>query len=328
MGWDPRLPYHPKLFQAFLCPVLSHIGHKLVRLSLTVPPEMLCSLAPIALPRLEHLEVGVCTLEMPSRDIVVILDSFTVFVNNLYPTLQSLSLSSRVSSHFLDLTRFFTYLGTFSHLHTFCLSMPFDGAHLSSPSNLVAFLDKHHGTLQHLQLSTSRCSPTDIPLDPNCKYWIPNILRGLTNPLPRLCGLQLALRPLKADLTPITAFLKQYAPALSFLTFTDRQLTFDEVAMIVDTLTDSAAEALELKQLRLQILYLSPALLTFLATKLPRLVLLELSFNEVVAAAPSHSQGYSKKAHLVSTLALCSHLTLSLLPGHIPRESSCQPARL
>jgi hypothetical protein len=238
LGWDSLGPYHPELFRAFLCPVLTHIGPKLVKLSISVPLEMLCSLAPITLPQLEYLEVKMCTLEMPRRDIDIILDSFIVFVNNLYPTLQSLSISSRVPSRFLDLTRFFTFLGSFPRLLTFSLSMPFDGAHLSSPSNLVAFLNKHHHTLQHLQLSTSRCSPTDTPLDPSCKYWIPNILSSLANPFPRLRGLQLALRPLKADLTPITTFLKQYAPTLASLTLTDRQLTFDEVGMVVDALTD------------------------------------------------------------------------------------------
>ena len=302
LGWDPHQQYHPELFQAFLCPVLGHIGSQLVKLSITVPPEMLSSLAPVSLPRLEDLEVGVCTLEMPRRDIEVILDSFTIFINNLYPTLQSLSLSSRVPSHFLDLTRFFTYLGTFPHLHFFRLSMPFDGAHLSSRSSLVAFLNKHHRTLQHLQLSTSRCSPTDTPLDPSCKYWISNILSFLANPFPRLCGLHLALRPLKADLTPVTTFLMQYAPTLSSLTLTDRQLTFDEVAMIAEALADSTGEVLGLQQLRLQVLYFSPALLDLLAAKLPRLVLLELCFGEVVASLPTRGFRYSQKAHLVSAL--------------------------
>jgi hypothetical protein len=308
LGWDPHRSYHPELFQAFLCPILDHIGPKLIRLSITVPPEMLFSLAPISLPRLEYLEVGVCTLEMPRSDIDVILDSFTVFVNNLYPTLRLFSLSSRVPSHFLDLTRFFTYLGTFPHLDTFCLSIPFDGAHLSSPSNLVEFLNNHRRTLQHLQLSTSRCSPTDTPLDPSCKYWIPNILSSLANPFPRLRGLQLALRPLKADLTPITTFLKQHAPTLDTLTFTDRQLTFDEVAMIVDAVADPTGEALELKQLHLQVLYFSPALLNFLAAKLPRLVLLDLGFSEVVAAMPSQGLFCSQKAHLVSASVLLLYI--------------------
>lgn len=298
LDWDPHRPYHPELFQAFLCPVLSHTGSKLVKLSLTVPPEMLSSLAPTALPHLEYLEVSVCTLEMPRRDIDVIIDSFTVFVNNLYPSLRSLSLSSRVPSHFVDFTRFFTHLGTFPHLHTFRLSMPFDGSHLSIPSSLVVFLNKHHKTLQNLQLSTSRCSPTDTPLDPSLKYWIPNILSSFVNPFPCLRGLQLALRPLKADLTPIANFLGQCAPTLNSLTFTDRQLTFEEVAMIVDALADPTGEARELRQLHLQVLYFSPALLNLLAAKLPRLVLLEISFSEVVAAVPSHSLCHSQKLHL------------------------------
>lgn len=322
LGWDPHRPSHPELFEGFLCPILSHIGPKLVRLSLTVPPHMLRLLASIKLPHLEHLEVGVCTLEMPRKDVDEILDAFTVFVNNLYSTLESFSLSSRVPSHFLDLTRFFTHLGTFPHLRTFCLSMPFDGAHLASPSSLVGFLNKHHRTLRHLHLSTSRCSPTDTPLDPSSKYWIPNVLTSLVNV--SLDGLQLALRPLKADLTPITTFLTGHSHALDSLALTDRQLTFDEVAMILGALADSTGQALVLKRIRLQVPYLSPALLTFLATKLPRLELLELSFSEVVATVPFDGQYHRMKAHLVCpSHVLVVGMILRLVKGNVQRASSC-----
>lgn len=305
LAWDEnRSYYHPELYRAFLCPVLYRLKDQLVKLSLDIPPEMFRSLVPIALPRLEHLDVGLCTLKMPSREIYELFDCFTVFVNNLYPTLESLSISTRVPSQFLDLTRFFTILGTFPRLHRFSLSIPFDGTHLSSPLVLTAFLSKHHETLQYLQLSTSRCSSADIPANPTSKYWIPNVLASINTPYPQLHGVQLALRPLKADLTPITRFLAQQAPELRCLNFTDRALTYDEVHGVLDSLgsTDSSP----LKQLRLRLQHLSPALLDLLASRLPRLALLELSFAEVKATAshlthagiPTHSM----KAELVSAI--------------------------
>lgn len=306
LRWDPNHKNceHPELvlFQAFLSPVLKHIGPKLVKLSLTtIPLETLASLSPITLPHLEYLDIGICTQQMPQKDIYVIFDSFTVFVNNLYPSLRSLSFSSRVPSRFLDLTRFFAHLGTFPGLHTLSLSMPFDGAHLSTPSKLVDFLTKNHSTLQHLQLSASRCSPTDLPLDPSSKYWIPNILSSFPEPFPRLHSLHIALRPLKADLTPIYTFLKQYSRTLDSLTLADRQLTIDEVAMVVECLADFTGDALGMKELRLHVLQLSPALLILLAERLPQLLLLELSFYEVIAGSPQASHaGHHRMTHLVS----------------------------
>jgi hypothetical protein len=312
LRWDPHQPYHLELFEGFMCPILSHIGHKLVRLSLTVPPQILGSLAPINLPRLEHLEVGVCTLEMPRRDVDEMFDAFTVFVNNLYSTLESFSLSSRAPSHFLDLTHFFNHLGTFPHLRTFFLSMPFDGSHLTSPHSLVAYLNRHHRTLRHLHLSTSRCSPTDTPLHPSSKYWIPNILTSLVDP--SLWGLRLALRPLRADLAPVTAFLMQHSHALESLVLTERQLTFDEVVMILDALADSTGQALVLKRIQFQVPHLSPVLLNLLAKKLPRLALLELLFSEVVASG----QCDGMEAHLVRPF----HVSTICIILRLPRQCS------
>ncbi|RDB30723.1 hypothetical protein Hypma_005945 [Hypsizygus marmoreus] len=290
LRWNQHRPYHPELYQAFLCPVLSRIKDRLVKLSLDIPPEMLRSLAPIALPRLEHLEVGLCTMKMSRRDVDEVFDCFAVFVNNLYPTLESMSISSRVPSQSLDLTRFFTMLGTFPHLRRFCVSIPFDGTHLSSPCDLVAFLTKHRQTLQHLQLSSSRCSVAESPSSPKCKYWIPNILSSLDTPFSRLSSVQLALRPVKADLTPILHFLAQHASELDCLNLTDRALTYNEVRTILNSIGACQAYS-QLKQLRLRIHHLSATFLTLLAQRLPRLAVLELSFVEVRVSAVAH-MGY------------------------------------
>ncbi|GLB41207.1 hypothetical protein LshimejAT787_0904220 [Lyophyllum shimeji] len=292
LEWKHDRSYHPELYRAFLGPLLTRIRGRLVKLSLNVPPEMLRSLAPIALPRLEHLEVGVCTKKLSKGEINEIFDCFAVFVNNLFPTLQSLLISSRLPSQCLDLTRFFTLLGVFPHLSGFALSIPFDGTHLSQPRDLVTFLNKHHLTLQHLQLTTSRCSSADAPIDPESKYWIRNILTSLATPFPCLHDVHLALRPLKADLTPIIQFLADHARDLDALTLTERALTYTEVVDILDGI-GAYGHSPRLKQLRLKLQHLSPALLELLASRVPRLAFLELSFGEVVATAahPGHS-GY------------------------------------
>ncbi|KAF5381670.1 hypothetical protein D9615_005566 [Tricholomella constricta] len=292
LGWKEDRPYHPELYRAFLGPLLTRIHDRLVRLSLNIPPDMMCSLAPISLPRLEHLEIGICTKKLTEGEIDQIFDCFVVFINNLLHTLESLSISSRVPSQSLDLTRLFTMLTVFPRLQRFSLSIPFDGTHLSSPPSLVAFLNKHRRTLRHLQLSSSRCSTADSPADPEAKYWIRNVLRSLETPYPRLHGLNLALRPLKADLTPMLSFIAQHSGELDDLTLTERALTYTEVEDCLDNI-GAYEHSSRLKHLRLKVQHLSPALLELLASRIPRLSLLELTFGEIVATAahPGHS-GY------------------------------------
>ncbi|KAF8066924.1 hypothetical protein FPV67DRAFT_1497046 [Lyophyllum atratum] len=291
LEWEHDRPYHPELYQAFLGPLLTRIQNKLVKLSLNVPPEMLRYLAPIALPRLEHLNVDFCTKKLSREEINQIFDAFVVFVNNL--PLQSLSITSRMPCNNLDLTRFFSMLGVFPRLTRFSLSIPFDGAHLSPPYTLVTFLNKHRQSLQHLQLSSSRCSTPDSPTDPEAKFWIQKILSSLHTPFPRLHDVHLALRPLKADLTPVIGFLARHASELDNLTLTARALTYTEVKDILDEIGAYAHSSL-LKHLRLRLQHLSPALLELLASRIPRLALLELTFGEIAAAHTGHS-GY--RAH-------------------------------
>ncbi|KAF9462543.1 hypothetical protein BDZ94DRAFT_1261151 [Collybia nuda] len=303
LGWDQNRGYHPEFFHAFLCPVLTRMWDRLVILSLKVPPEALQSLASISLPRLQELEVTVCTLDLKRKEVDGIFDSFTVFVNNLFPTLRSLCISSVLPSQFLDFSRFFNHLGFFPQLDTFRFSIPFDGAHLSSPVVLSKFLTKHQKTLRHLQLTVSRCGTYDIPLPPSSKYWIPNILASLGTPGPQLHEIHLALRPLKADLAPVASLLRQHARTLKSLTLVDRRLTYQEVQFILDAVIDPVSETCSLRHLHLRICHLSPPFLDLLSSRLPRLAHLELDFAEVVATAAHVNSNYpahSKRAELTS----------------------------
>ncbi|KAG6865362.1 hypothetical protein C0991_003214 [Blastosporella zonata] len=296
LEWKETRQYHPELYHAFLSPVLGRIRSSLLSLSLNVPPEMLHSLASVALPNLQHLGVDLCTKKKSEEEIMRIFDSFAVFVNNLYPTLESLSISSRVPSRSLTLDRFFSVLGSFPHLESFSLSIPFDGGHLSSPTVVVKFLDKNYRTLKRLRFSTSRCSPGS-PGNPQSQFWIPNILTSLNTPYPRLQDLHLAVRPIHADITPLMTFLSLHSQSLDSLTLTDRSLTYTEIKDILDGL-GAYEYSRQLKHLRLKLKRLSPALLELLATRTPSLSHLELTFGEVVATAahpgyagfPAHSQ--------------------------------------
>ena len=276
IDWDEQSVYHPEFFSAFLTPLLKGLGINLVRLSLKVPTEKLRTLASAPLPRLEELELFLCTERLPMKDIDEALDVFRIFVHNLHVTLESLSISSTNSSTNLDLSRFFKYLGKFGHLRRFALSIPFDGAHLSVPSHLRNFLDKHHDTLEHIRLSTSRCSvgmnPRDFRGD-----WIQKSLPSV--PLKRLRSLELALRPLRAPLCPVIKYLRSVGMNLESLVLTDRSLTYEEVRCVLSAQQEGGG--LGLTRLGINIRYMSPELVDMLAQMLPQLGRLELAFTEV-----------------------------------------------
>ncbi|KAG6873924.1 hypothetical protein C0992_008268 [Termitomyces sp. T32_za158] len=281
LGWEDDLPYHPEFYRAFLTHLLPNIKGNLHSLVLNVPPEMLHVMPSISMPCLESLRVELCTKKKSEEEIDRIFDSFVVFVNNLLGSLESLWISSRVPSRSLKLDRFFRMLGTFPHLRSFTLSIPFDGSHLSSPDQVVKFLNKHRHTLKHLRLDTGRCSPADSPTDPEAKFWIPNILTRLNaTPYTQLYDLRLAIRPIKMDLTPLMKFFELHA--LNSLTLTERALSYNEIQAILEALR-TCENSHGLKQLRLRIEFLSPDLLELFAKRIPRLVLLDLTFGELRA---------------------------------------------
>ncbi|KAG6868584.1 hypothetical protein C0993_000849 [Termitomyces sp. T159_Od127] len=269
--------YHPRFYRALLTPIFfAHIKDNLHSLALNVPPEVLHVMPSVDMPRLESLSVGLCTNKKAEEEINRIFDSFVVFVNNLLGSLESLSIASRAPSQSLKLDRFFKMLGTFPHLQSFSLSIPFDGSHLSSPDQVVNFLNKHRHMLKHLRLHASRCLPVDTPVDADSKYWIPNTLTRLSMiSYPQLYDLDLAVRPMMMDLTPLIRFFE--LQALDSLTLTERALTYDEVKAILDV---TCKHPRGLKQLRLRVKYLNLDLLELLARMVPRLSLLELKFGE------------------------------------------------
>ena len=288
LSWDGVCLSQLENYQAFLRPVLTKINHRIVKLSLDIPTDSLRFLANISMPRLQHFELGLCTLKLERREINEIFDHLIVFINNLDRTLVTLSISSRRSSLNLDLARAFTYLGTFPRLRRFSLTIPYDGRHLSSLPKLAQFLEKHHDTLYDLQLSTGPLSPANSPTPIAFKYWISDTLAATRTPYPCLSTVKLALRPLRADLTPVIQFLAQHAGQLEHLNFTDRALKYRELEAILHGL----GALPRLKHFGVKLSCLDSAFLNLLALRLPQLTSLELTFGEVKAfAAPRDFAG-------------------------------------
>lgn len=286
VGWNEETRYQPEFFVAFLTPLLScpNLRNSLTTLSLKVPPDKLGKLHCLELPHLQNLELHLFTGDLIPKKIDEYLEGFVLFVHNLYRSLKSLSITSTRDSIFLDLTHFFTILGHFPLLRGFSLSIPFDGSHLSDPLALQDFLAEHAHSLEQIQLKASSITARNVPLDRDSKAWIQQTL-GTLDELPALRSLQLALRPLKADLTGLHDLLRALAPQLESLTLTDRSLTYDEVRGIVRPFIhqDSTSCAVQLRQLGLRVKYFSPELMGLLYRSLPDLRVLELTFTEVIS---------------------------------------------
>ncbi|KAG6829944.1 hypothetical protein H0H92_002848 [Tricholoma furcatifolium] len=282
LEWNDHRRYHPEMYRAFLTPVLKvdRIWLNLRTLSLNVPVEILPSIVPISLPQLENLEVHLCTKKKPKQEIDDIFDSFTVFVNNLFESLETLSISSRAPSQFLVLDRFFSNLETFPRLREFGLTIPRDGAHLSSSHGVVKFLSKHLQTLKALRLSvsTNRSATLVAAPNPQSKDWLPDILASLDKPYPCLHGLQVDLRPFDGNLTPLLDFISFHS--LDTLKLTGVPLTYQEV---VRTLNALGVDDHPIKKIHLKLEHLDPAILELFATRLQKLNVLEVVFCEVKA---------------------------------------------
>ncbi|KAG7095046.1 hypothetical protein E1B28_005836 [Marasmius oreades] len=195
--WSPGSTYHPEFFSAFLGPILTKtkLGLNLTKLSVKVPTETLSTLAPLHFPQLACLELDLHTGNLLTGEINDLLDSLIVFVNNTTRTLRTLSVSSTTESKHLDLNRFFHLLGFFPLLTSFILCIPYDGAHISSPSFVFAramdkgapntstptetFIKKHAGQLEELQIKSRRASPPVGPTSPHAKFWIQRILADI-----------------------------------------------------------------------------------------------------------------------------------------------------
>lgn len=260
-----------------------NLRNRLQSLSLKLPPDKLGRLASVSLPQLEDFKCHFITAEMPMKEICESLDGFVIFINNLLWSLRSLSFTSTVSSYYFDLTPFVSRLGYFRHLSAFALSIPFDGCHLSDPSKLGDFLQRHSATLLKISLRAERIAEPRTPLGADSKVWIQRAgerigAEGTWN----LRSLELALRPLKADLGLLAQCFARLGPQLDSLTLMDRSLTCSEVQMLLIALSSQAGSSLvPLKKLVIRITRLTPELLDMLANRLPGLRVLDLTFSEI-----------------------------------------------
>ncbi|KAF8629518.1 hypothetical protein AX17_005644 [Amanita inopinata Kibby_2008] len=210
-------------FTREMVPSLINWRHSLTKLSFCVPPEMLGSLASVSLDRLESLELIFWTdLALNGDARFLVLNPLTVFVNNLFPTLRSLSILTTRAAQSLDLTQLFSHLETFPLLRHFALSMPCDGSSLSSMRPVLLFIGRHKA-LQSIQLSTSNCAPRVAPVSSEVKEWIPKILNFVDDSFYDIQQANIALRPLRAQTTldALAAFLSNHGHNLTSLALTE-----------------------------------------------------------------------------------------------------------
>lgn len=288
--WNESKRYHPELYKAFLAPLLG-TWKGLEKLTLKIPPEMLSSLNQVRLPKLLSLEINLYTGDWSTVDINNEFDGFLVFIHNLKDTLKSITISSTSSSAHLNFVYFFTHLGRFPHLERFNFSIPFEGAQLPSTVSLQNFLESHRSSLRHLSLTTSRCGSHGGPTNPE---WIQAILSSVH--FPYLRSVELALRPVKADLVPISQFLGLHSTTLHSVALSDRELSCSQVDDLIDGLGTSPA----VSELRLRVRYLSLDLLNSLALKLPQLEILALAFSDIVVTDGFGQTAVSKREEFVS----------------------------
>ncbi|KIK55313.1 hypothetical protein GYMLUDRAFT_47879 [Collybiopsis luxurians FD-317 M1] len=304
VDWDVEKPYRVHLFTAALAlPRISPFGRTLTKLTVRVPTDRLVRLARLSLPALEELDIHLITLLLSEKYIDGCLEHVVVFINKVAQTLRSLSISSTHLSHNLNLSTFFRNLCMlpFLHLHSFTLSVPYDGYHLPNETNgpdvLRAFLQQSRN-IRHLKLSSCSRTPhlrsSSIASRPNGshgKYWIQRALESpeLANALTSLTSLELTIRPLLGDQSgPSLAFISAVAHQLESLVLTDESLTPEEVRRVVNALVPASAcrsttvtSPVSLVHLSLHLQYLSASILNLLAARVDRLESLKLTFNDI-----------------------------------------------
>jgi hypothetical protein len=275
---------HTQLIQG-LIPTLSNWENSLTKLTLCVPPDTLLCLPRVKLARLENLEL-VFMSKASEMFLYNVLEPLTVFVNNLYRTLQSLSVMASKSAAGVDLVFLFKNLGVFPHLRNFELCMPFDGSSFSTVAPLLSFLGNHK-RLRALKLGTKpppvRRSPTSLEQ----REWIIQILRHLDDTFGDIQHIDVALRPLKAKATflALINFLSVHGHNLTSLTLSeDQSLTFAEVQDIFQPRTQFGFY--HLQHLALNVHIINPELFRFLATKFLNLKHLEIGFQDFT---PGHT---------------------------------------
>lgn len=277
LDWNGSTEFHPEFYTAFLIPVLRIWQSSLRHLTLCLPPQMYAKLSQFPMPRLEGVDICLDTGTMDALNVNIHLDALLVFIHNLKDSLRSLAIRTTPSSEELDLSRLFRHIGTFPHLRSFSITIPFDGGHLSSIPPFTRFLQKHSGTLEAFTLKTTRCSAHRKQVEHDGRNWIQTICRSFVEPLHHLESLTLALRPLKAPLDLLKDFLVSHSSTLKHLILTERSLSHEEVCdYIISPLTCSGI----VKRLEIRVDSFSPQLLCSMASYLPNLHTLKLDFSE------------------------------------------------
>ncbi|KIK55312.1 hypothetical protein GYMLUDRAFT_841546 [Collybiopsis luxurians FD-317 M1] len=291
-----------ELFTVFLALLnISSFSRTLKILTLRVPTDRLVCLVPVRLPALEELNIHLVTESLSETFINDCLEKVIVFINNHLETLETLSFFSTDLSRNLNLSKFFRSLSTlhFLHLHSFALSLPYDSSHLpDETSSLTDFL-RNSETVHQLKFSVYPCS-SSRPSDILSEYQIQRVLttQELVNALVSLNTLELSVQLVLGDLKPLLAFISSVARRLKSLTLTGELSPPTEIERVLSAVAPAPTRpSTSLRHLSICLEYLSPTMLNLLASRLPFLKSLKLTFNHLRSSShPNENSSQDRRS--------------------------------
>ena len=263
------------------------------------------------LPALEELEVSLAYSRVSCHDgQVLINDVLLPFTTSHTRTLRSLIVSSALP---LDWSPYFNGLGCFPLLQKLALVLTISSVTLSEPMALTRLIDNHRQTLRQFSVRKNYGYTSDIPHDSLYATWIADEFSMLV--LPALETLEMGLWPNLPYRSPLRLSVIPPASSLVSLSIVDFVLYDVQVEAILDALYVGSDGSRRLQSLQISVLFLHPHLVDLLATKLPGLKFLDLTFEHLAA-----STSVTINCRYVSSVLLsCSFLTT--LTGRRGRSS-------
>jgi hypothetical protein len=209
-----------------------------------------------------------------------------------------LSISSSIP---LDWSPYLKALGYFPLLEKLVFIVTISYVTLSEPFALTRVLDNHQKTLKHFEVRKNYGYFYDNPRDSAYKVWATDELSTLV--LPALQTLEIGLWPDLPWLSPLSLSIIPHAPFLVSLSIIDFVLYDIQVEAILNSLPLGRDGEKCLQDFRLSVLYLHPQLVDLLASKLPHLKSLDLTFDHLAA---STDISYADLHAYVSYVFLCN----------------------
>ncbi|KAH8826575.1 hypothetical protein DL96DRAFT_1286684 [Flagelloscypha sp. PMI_526] len=285
--WAAEDAYHPEFFETLTGTFLESRSANLSHLHLELPLERFKHIAVGRFSNLKSLGVQLHSAKVPSEQIRWELNGFMTFLRNLSQNLTSLSVGCSRASKFLDISTIFDEQLNFAQLRRVAITLPYDGRNLGDPNRLRRFLQRHQSTITSLHFRTTRHSEYNGgELKPQPTW----VRECLTVALPSetlepihfrsLDTVELALRPLRIELSPVWEWLQVHRCNLQSVTLTERALHLEDLVNLLDVLDPT------LKVLSVRMHGLVPEMIEHLLNRLPTLKSMALQFSDI--GPPTH----------------------------------------